>query len=468
MASNDNGNMGDASKRKRAGECYRKGNEALEKGNWDYALDMYANCTLLVPDNLTYRQCARGAAYKKYGDNKTGAGALAKSRLIGIRSKVKKAKSKEQWDEVDKLVEQGLKINPWDAQLNADLGEAARAREFLDIAKFAFTCARNSEPKNKVYNRQLAEVLEEKSEFIEAGKVWEHICRLDPNDGQARSKATQAAFEDVRTKGGYEEARSTSDVAVQRARLQPKPGEADAPGMSVEKDLLHAIRKEPERVENYLKLAGHYRANKQLDEAEQTLRKALQASGGDPNISEQIEDIELEQMRRNLALAREKAAADPDEPVYQNKVQGLATELLKRELHVFSNRVERYPNNMGLKLELADRLMRVKKWPEAIPLLQKAAQHTKLKGRSLFMQGKCFMHVNQLPMAKGVFSRALPEMDFASDPKTFIEAHYLMARVCEELGDTAAAEKHYGEVLVVEYDYKDALQRLEALQAGMT
>jgi len=466
MSAGDNGKLGQAAKNKAASKCFRTGNEALEKQNWDYALQMFTTCASMVMDNVMYRQLARKTAYRKYDDNKTGAGAFSKGKLIAIRTKIKRRKSKEKWDEVDKLAEEGLKINPWDAQLNAELGEAARAREYLDVAKFAFTCARNTEPKSKVYNRLLAEILEEKSEFIEAAKVWEHICKLDPNDGEARSKATQAAFEDVRTKGGYEEAKSTSDVAVQRSRLSKKPGENDAPGMSAEKDLQHAIRKEPEQVENYLKLAQHYRANKKLEEAAEILQKALQVSGGDPNIQEQVEDVELDRMRANLAIAREKQAAESDEPVYQKKVQGLANELLKRELQVFSHRTDRYPQDMSLKLELAERLMRIKKWPQAIPLLQKASAHTRLKAKALFMQGKCFMYDNKLSLARGLFERSIPELNADTDPKLFTEAHYLAGRVYEELGDAASAENHYGEVLVVNYDYKDTLKRLEALQAG--
>jgi hypothetical protein len=38
--------------------------------------------------------------------------------------------------------------------------------------------------------------------------------------------------------------------------------------------------------------------------------------------------------------------------------------------------------------------------------------------------------------------------------------------VCDELGDKPTAEKHYGEVLVVDYEYKDAKDRLEKLQGG--
>ncbi|MBX3438074.1 MAG: tetratricopeptide repeat protein, partial [Planctomycetaceae bacterium] len=276
----------------------------------------------------------------------------------------------------------------------------------------------------------------------------------------------QAEFEAVRTRGGYQEAKSTQDVAIQRARLANKPGEADAPGMSVEKDLQHAIRKQPEIVENYLKLAHHYRANRKLEEADQTLRKALEVSGGDPGIQEQIEDVELDRMRANLAIAREKLAASPDEAAYQQKVQGLATELLKRELQVFSHRVERYPKEMNLKVELADRLMRIKKWPQAIPLLQKATQHTRLKARAHFMLGMCFMHDAKLSLARGQFERALPELSPDADLKMFSDAYYWAARVCEQLGDKPTAEKYYGELITHNYEYKDAQQRFEALQGG--
>lgn len=468
MSVSDNGNMNGAAKNKAATQCFLKGNDALEKQNYDYAMQMYATCASLLPENLTYRQCARGAAYKKYNDNKTGAGTFAKAKLMGIRNKIKKAKAAEEWEEVDKLAESGLMLNPWDAQLNVDLGEAAQQRELLDIAQFAYRCARNTDPNSKEYNRLLALVMEEKGEFTEASKIWNHIVKLDPNDGEARSNATRCDFEAVRTRGGYEEAKSTSDVAVQRERFSKKPGEADAPGMSVEKDLQHAIRKEPEKVEHYLKLADHYRKNKQLDEARQTLKKAHEVSGGDANIHEQIEDVELDQMRQNLALAREKAAAEPDEPVYQRKVKELRIELLKRELQVFSGRTERYPKDMQLKVEFADRLMQAKKWQQAIPYLQEAVHHTKLKGRAYFMLGKCFMHDGKLKLARGQFERALPEIDPTNDTQKslLVEAHYLMGRLCEELGDLAAAEDHYSEVITVNYDYKDALKRLERLQEG--
>ncbi|MEZ6144121.1 MAG: tetratricopeptide repeat protein [Planctomycetaceae bacterium] len=137
-------------------------------------------------------------------------------------------------------------------------------------------------------------------------------------------------------------------------------------------------------------------------------------------------------------------------------------------MQVFSGRVERYPKDMELKVKFAERLMRIKKWKEAIPLLQKSAQHTKLKGRSHLMLGKCLMRDRKLKPARGQLERAIPEFAAENDNERplLIEAHYIMGVLCEELGDTAAAEDHFGEVITLDYDYKDALKRLEKLQGG--
>jgi tetratricopeptide (TPR) repeat protein len=461
--------MGDSARDKAAADAYRRGTEALEKGNYDYAVDCYATCARLKMDNAMFRQILRGAEYKKYDNNNKGAGALAKSKLYGLRSKIKKARSKEQWADADTLIEEGLKLNPWDASLNSDLGEVAMARgeDFLDVARFAFQCACRAEPNSKDHNRKFAQVLEERGEFAEAAKIWRHICKIDPNDGDARSRATAADFEQTRTKGGYRDAKSTQDVAVQKAQVMGKDkGPADAPGMSEEQDLKHAIRKNPEAVENYLKLAHYYRTNRKLEEAHAQLKTAMEVSGGDRKVQELLEDVELERMKHNLGLAREKAAANPDDGKLKQAARDLDVEMHKREVQVLSHRVETYPKELALKLRYAELLMREKKWAMAIPQLQKASQNVRLEGKALYLLGKCFMLDNKTALARGQFERALAKLNHDTDPKDYLDCHYLLGRVYEEVGDGPAAEQHYGEVLVHDYDYKDALHRMENLQRG--
>lgn len=468
---------GDPSRNKWAADNYRRGVEAIEKKNWDLAIEMFTTCCKLVTDNVVYRQLLRQTTRKKYNDNGTGAGMFGKAKLMGIRSRVSTAKKKADWAEVDRVTEEGLLINPWDAHLLADLGEAHVHLKSLDVAKEAYRLACMSDKTNKDFHRHLAEVLKDKAEFDEAAKVWEQVYKLDPLDGDARSQIASMHALKTTHKGGYDAAESTRDVATDTDKDKKRTAYDDyqtggmtqskglAPGESMENDLRQAIRKEPENVANYTKLASYFRKNKKLEDAYETLSTALQVSGNSADVRELLEDVELDRMKFNIDLGKEKASRTNDPKIREN-LAALAQELLKREIEILSARVERYPQDMSRKYELAIRFMRVQKWVQAIPLLQRAGQDPRLKGKALLALGRCFIYDKKLPLARGQLERAVPELEFNVDPEAYKEGHYWLGRVLEELGDRAGAETHYGDVLVVDYEYKDTRDRLEKLQGG--
>ena len=117
-------------------EWYRKGTEAMQHKNWNYAVECFTNCTKLVPDNLLYRQSRVGCIRKSYNDNGTG-GKMASMRLMGVRTRIKKSRLSKDWKSIEAAAEEGLLINPWDAQLFFDLGEALAAQENHGVARFA-------------------------------------------------------------------------------------------------------------------------------------------------------------------------------------------------------------------------------------------------------------------------------------------------------------------------------------------
>lgn len=448
-----------------AAECYRKGVDAMNKQNWDLAIEMFGTCVKLKPHNLSYRQLLRNSTKKKYKDNGKGAGTMSKAKLMGIRSRIKKAKGKDEWEEVSKATEEGLLVNPWDVQLNLELAESSKQLDRGEIARFAYQEACLASPKDKALWTKLADHLEERGEYSEAIKVWERISKLDPEDLNAVRKITSIQTKETTHRGGYEDAENTRDVMSVKGDSAARPGETVAPGQSKEADLKHAIRKEPEQIENYLKLASHLKDNKKFEEAYETMKTALEVSGGDPNVREQVEDYELLLMKYNVDLAKDKANSEGTDDA-RKQVAELSKELRARQIEVLNSRVERYPSNLNIKLELALLLMQLQKWSQSIPLLQRAGQDPRLKTKALVALGKCFVYDKKLPLARGQFERAVPDLDVDNHPETFKECHYLLGRVCEELNDSAAAEQHYGEVLVVDYEYKDTRERLEKLQAG--
>ncbi len=456
-------------KKRLAGQCWKVGTEAMLKQNWPYAIDMFSKCVKFVPENLVYRQTLRGAVRRSYNENKTGAG-MGGIKLMGPKGRIKKCRMQKDWPGVEAAAEEGLLVNPWDAALHADLGEASRHLGYKDVAVFSYQCAVENDGNNKDYRRSLAELLEDRGEFTQAAVQWDKICQIDPMDGDARTRANQAATKHVIDRGGYEGADDTkgvmADHEVQKRLKMTKPGEADGPGQSEEADLQRAIRKEPENKDNYTKLADFYRREGKHDQALPMLQKALEISGGDANLRELLEDTELDLMKKNVGMAKDRHTTKPDDEKIKKTYDDLRREMRLREMEVLRARVERHPANLQYKFGLAELMMAEKKYGEAIPLFQQASQDNRIESKALYNMGLCFIQEKKYPLARRQFEKAIDKLNAHDNKELFLDVHYWLGRLCEQAKDRDAAESHYSEVLAVDYGYKDALQRLEKLQGG--
>lgn len=457
-------------KRKMAAECWRRGTDAMQNQNWDYAIQMYQQCVKFEPSNLLFRQTLRGTEEKKYDNNKSGA-KMAGMKLMGPRGRIKKGQLKKDWEAVDAAAEEGLAINPWEAQLHADLGHALNEIGHKEVATFCYEKAVQNDPNSKDFCRALAELYESRGDYKLAVGVWEQICKINPMDGEARTRAQQAATKQVIDRGGYEGADDTKGVmadheVAKRLNIQKDGAHIDGPGQSEEADLQRSIRKEPDNKDNYIKLAEFYRRTGKLDESKSMFEKAVELSGGDGNIREMVEDVELDMLRKNLEIARERRGENPDDEQLKAQVAELKGEFIKREMEVLRSRVERYPNDMRLKFSLAECFMQTGKFSQAIPLFQQASQDQRIETKSLACLGKCFMQEKKYPLAKRQFEKAVPMLNVHDDPDLFKDTNYWLGRLCEASSDISAAEDYYSEVLAADYEFRDTLQRLEKLQGG--
>jgi tetratricopeptide (TPR) repeat protein len=453
--------MSTPEQKKIAADCWKRGNEAVPKENWDYAIQMYSTSVKFEPDNLMFRQSLRFTEYKKYGDNRTGA-KMAGMRLMGVRGRIKKCRMGKDWKGVAEAAEEGLTVNPWDAQLNADLGDACVQLGFQEVAVFSYTESLKIEPTNVAVNKALGLLLEERGEYSKAAECWERILKVDPNNGEARSKITGLHTQKVLDRGGYEGAGSTRDVSKGVVAGSVKGKAADAPGQSVEADLQRAIRKEPANKDNYTKLADYYRREGKIEEAEKQLQQALAISGNNVNIREMLEDVQIELMKKAHEISKEHVRKKPEDPALKERAGALAVELLKREIENLASRVERYPQDQRLKFELGSRYMRVQKWALA------SRSDPRLKGPSLVNLGKCFFYDKKHSLARRQFESAIPEINYDEQPDMYKDLFYSLGRLCEELKDGKAAEDYYQKVLEIDYSYKDAVARLDALQGGVS
>jgi tetratricopeptide (TPR) repeat protein len=271
-------------------------------------------------------------------------------------------------------------------------------------------------------------------------------------------------------RGGYEKADSTREMKSAYDADRPNKAAAhesvETPGENVEADLQRNIRRDPSDSASHLKLADLYKREGRLEDALETYNKALEVSGGDASIRELVEDVQLDLLKDNLLKAKEAAAADAKNTQARKNAKKLAVELIQREIEVLSSRVDRYPADVKMKFELAQRFMRVQKYPQAIPLLQRAVADARIEADVLVALGKCFIAEKKNTIALRNLAKAVELIDPGTQPKQAAEVHYLLGRLYEEAKEAEKAEDHYNEVLLIDYEYRDALARLEKMQGG--
>ena len=455
-------------------DWFRKGTEAMNHKNWDYAIECLSNCVRLVPEHLVYRQTKHGCIRKQYNDNRTGA-KMAGMRLMGVKGRIKKCRMQKDWKSVEAAAEEGLLTNPWDAQLMFDLGEACIQQTNLNIAGYALGRAVEYDKDNVEYNRKLGKFLFEQRDYKASRVCWERIYKLVPTDGEARSMMSRCDAESTMSKG-YDDAENTRDVKVEQPQAPvnayeadriarkgtPKP--TDAPGESAEADLVHAIRKDPQNLNHYLKLGDLYKATRALGKAQETFAKALEISNGNADIRELLQEVQLLLLKNDLAEAEDRIRKNPGKERLIEKAKAMKEELQQKEIEFLIHSVELHPNELRRKLELAEKYFESKQLAKAIPLLQQSVADPRLKVDALVLLGECFAKEGKLDLARRQFEKALEGLSSQDNESAFKSAHYWLARIYEKARKAEQAEHHYGEILAVDYDYKDVLKRLEALQ----
>ncbi len=459
---------------KAAQDWFKKGTEAMNHKNWDYAIKAFGMSVVMMPEVILYRQSKHGCIRKSFNDNGTGA-KMAGIRLMTVRGRIKKCRMQKDWKGVETAAEEGFLVNPWDAQLMFDLGDACENQQNAAIARYGLERAVEYDKDHIEYNRRLGHLLVERRDYKPARACFERIYKLDSNDSDARSMMSRIDAKATMDRGGYEDAQNTRDVKVEtpeapvnayeadRRARKGTPKVADAPGESEESDLLHAIRKDPHNLNLYLKLADLYIKGRQLGKAQDQYNKALEISKGNAEIREQLHDVQLLMLRDDLNDAAERARKTPGKERLIEKVKTLKEELLTKEIEFLTHSVELHPNDMRKKYELAQRMISIKEPAKAIPLLQQSVSDPRIKVEAMVLLGECFAKDGKIDLSRRQFEKALDGLSAADKPDPFKMAHYYLGRIYEKAKKRDQAEHHYGEILAVDYEYRDVLKRLEEL-----
>ncbi len=458
--------------RRRLQECFNRGVQSTQSGNFDYATELLTQCVATDPGNLVYVQGFLGNLQRKYNNNKKG------STLAGIRSASSKASMmnasrKKDWPGLLKAGLEVLKINPWDVSTLKDMAHACAELRFIDCRLTYLKAAQDADPKSADVQRECAKALESVGEYHQAITCWTRVDSLTKggNDEAKREiarlqvdltmnsgiKQDQESDEEGENAGGETPAKgntkgnTTSHVNVGPAKKSPTH------------DLEEQIAENPGEVLGYAQLAEFYAKTEKWTEAEKILNRGLEATGGDLRLREQLEDIQLRRAKQN-SLVADKRASESKTPVATEHSQKLRRELNKLELDVFRKRVDRYPTNTNWKYELGIRLKLAGNFNEAIKMLQDARQDPKRRGTVMLELGECFQQIKQYNLAMQHYKKAIediPERDEEQRKKALYRAGVL----AQGLNEMEAAEQYFTQLAERDFGYRDVSDRLDKIAA---
>ncbi len=479
--------------RKQLDQLFQYGVDKQKLGDFDYAHSMYSQCATRDANNLEYVEAMFENLKAMHEDTPK-----KKLRVKESRAKFKKALADEKWKRVLKLGPAFLKENPWDVATLRGMAQACEAFGFNEVELRYLKAALSSNSKDIEVNKHCASSLARMGQFDQAIACWHrieedlrteartNITRLmqiktrqaqgivHPDDPNAVMAKEEDQKNDAESGEGTEDANAESDAESANTSKADKP--ADKPSASslrmakpkeekkplTADDLESLIKNNPEELDPYLQLADIHDQEKRYRDAEQVLRRALAVSGNNLKVQERLEKAQMRRSKAYLIAAEKKVKDEPGEASKESLAK-IRRQHNRLELDIYSTRSARYPDDAGVKYEVAVRLKRSGNFAEAVKYFQEAQADERCAGSAMLAAGECLQQMRQYTPALQSYEKAAENN--AGDPKseTYRLALYRAGVLATGLKDVVRAKKWLTALIELDPNYRDAAERLDKL-----
>jgi tetratricopeptide (TPR) repeat protein len=439
-------------KRKRLQQAFEAANTQMRQENYDYASDMFTQCVLGDPANPVYVQSFLGNLRQKYNNNKKGDN-LAFFKVVGSRGMVKKAQMQKDWLAVLKSGVDVLKSNPWHVGTLKAMAAACQELGFGESQLHFLKMALERSLNDLDVNRLCARALKDRKMFDQAIACWHRVEKVRPGDEEAQRAISSLAVEKTISDGQY---------GSHAARAKLGEGAAgDGADLTPEQRLERDIRRNPKDIQKYIDLAELHTRDEQFVKAAEVYARAIQLDQSNLDLMERCEDVQMREVRKHLAAA-EKAHRESGREPDRERFETLKRQVFEKELELAKNRVERYPNNLQFKFQLAERYKILGQYSEAIAEYQAARNDPKYRGLCLLALGQCFTKIKKYRLAMRHFEDAIQEIP-ERDADNRKKAYYLAGKLAVAMRDVENGERHLTSLAALDFSYRDVAVLLDKI-----
>ncbi|MDD5328160.1 MAG: tetratricopeptide repeat protein [Phycisphaerae bacterium] len=434
------------------------GNSA-EVDNFDYAIDMYLEGLRCAPDALQ----SGHIPLCELALRRQGKGGKKPSMLERVKRLRGGKTALEQMLNAEYLFAKEPAHLPYaEAMLKAAVAGDYRKTAGW-IANFVFQ-ANNAAEKPSLHTYVLLKnSYEALGELDKAVAACQHAVRLKPEDAEIADEYKRLSAELTVSSGKYDQdgdfRKSIKDREGQE-KLQAQ--ESVVKSEDYRRSAVEQARKAmaqnanlPKNIFNLAEVLSELRNDKDENEAINLLEDAYKTRR-DFSFKQRAGELRIKQLKRKI---REAETA----PEAESRAAELSAHLNETELGHYRLCVENYPTDLRVKYEYGVRLVRDKRYDEAIPLFQEAQRDPRHKISAMNKIGFCFFMKGWFTDAIEVFTRAIESYEIKEDGIAK-ELRYNLARSYQEHGDGEKALEIYRKMAQLDFGYKDIRQQIDKLR----
>ena len=446
---------------------YTKGNDALQRDNFDYAIDLFTQVLAREPGVHECRRALRSAQLKKSG----GRGGLFKKMWSGASSSplVAKGELTLRKDPAEALViaEQILNSDPNNPAGHRLVVKAATVLEMPHTAVLSLEILHHNAPNDIEVAIQLATALADIGDVARGEKILSDASRANPMDNDiaqalkdlSARKTIKEGYHAVEDgKGSYRDILKDKDEAVILEQQNRQVKSEDTAERLIQ-EYETRLKTEPKSLKLLRDLAELYTQKKQFDRA-LSYYERIKASelGADASLDGAIAATMLRRYEHQLAQM------DVSAPDYAEQSARLQAEKQAYQLAECQKRVERFPTDLQLHYELGVLYFNTGKTGEAIAEFQKAQNNPNRRLGAMNYLAQCFARRKMFDLAAKTLQTAIKEKPVFDEEKK--ELIYNLGSVLESMSKKEEAIEQFKLIYEVDISYKDVAAKVDAYYSG--
>lgn len=449
----------------RARAFFEKAQKAAESKNFDYAIDMYIEGLRCAPDATEEGHLPLAElALQRQGKAGKKPSIVERVKRMGGKTTL------EQMLNAEYLFAKDPEHLPYaEAMLKAALG-AGFKKTANWIANLIFQTNNASEkPSVQTYIR-LKDSYAALGQYDKAIAACQRAMKLRPGDGELAEDYKNLSAELTMVRGKYDVEGDFRESIKDRhgqekLHSQSSVVKTDDYRVSTIDEARKKLAKDPYPPMNIFNLAdalSDLENDKAENEAVELLENAYKTRD-DFSFKQRAGQIRIRQLRRRIRETKAALDVNPSDNKTRARLEELAAQLNNTEIEHYRLCMDNYPTDLQYKYEYAVRLVRNRRYNEAIPLLQEAQKDPRRKIVSMNMVGFCFFMKGWFPDAIDIFTQAMESYEIKDDV-TAKELRYNLARAYEEKGEVEKSLEIYRKLAQLDFGYRDVSQRVDKLR----